>query len=559
MHRKSGADFGIRVGDVIDDKYRVDRILGIGGMGVVVAAHHLRLGELVAIKLLLPEALVDIDAVRRFEHEARAAVKIKSEHVARIIDVASRKDGAPYIVMEYLEGEDLADRLTRIGPLPVESTVELLLQACEAIAEAHAIGIVHRDLKPANLFCMQDPDGHPSVKVLDFGISKFTRAGANSGLGMTKTTAMMGSPYYMSPEQMESPRAVDARTDIWSLGVVLYQLLTGEVPFAGETLPQVCVNVATRSPAPLRRYRPDVPNGLEAIAQRCLEKDPAQRYQSVAALASALARFGSRRAQTSLDRILRIEQNMEDVAEGEFVTHQRGPTDRPVTGPIPSSWGGTAKGIHKRTWNILGWSATTFSVVAVAATWARKNGSPSPASDGTVLITPSKGADSSQSAAAADPPAPSPQPSVASPPAAPLSTSTLSTPVRLTTPNRLPAAAAPPAELARPNPALTPATDQEVNPYLPLPDAAKSGNVVETCLLNLNAMPAATVLVDGTSLGFTPKMKVAVPVGEHRIRFHWAEGDRREVISCTRGETKTVAVRLSEPPPTEEMEKNPYR
>jgi serine/threonine-protein kinase len=369
----------------------------------------------------------------------------------------------------------------------------------------------------------------------------------------------------MSPEQMESPRAVDTRTDIWSLGVVLYQLLTGEVPFAGETLPQVCVNVATRSPALLRKYRPDAPSGLEAIVQRCLEKDPAKRFQSIAALATALARFGSRRAQTSLDRIMRIEQKLADVSEGELVTHERGPTDRPVTGPIPS-WGGTAKRLQKRTRNILGWSATAFSVVAVAATWARQTWAPGPSSEGAVLVTPSRSAGSSESAAAAEPPLASPQPPSASPPSAPLSTSTLNAPPRLAASNRLPVTTAPRAELARPNlarPNLAPIplSDEEINPYLPLLEAGKSSNVGETCSLNLEATPAARVEVDEMPLGFTPKMSVAVPVGEHRVRFHWADvGDKREVISCTRGETKTVSVRLSGQLPSEELpEKNPYR
>src|SRR5580693_7216018 len=167
--------------------------------------------------------------VARFEREARTAVKIKSEHVARVIDVGQLESGSPYMVMEYLEGEDLQGWLEKQGRLPIERAVDFLLQACEAIAEAHAMGIVHRDLKPANLFCIRRPDGTLSIKVLDFGISK----AAGASMGMTSTQAVMGSPLYMSPEQMGSSKGVDARSDIWALGVILFELVTGRVPFDG--------------------------------------------------------------------------------------------------------------------------------------------------------------------------------------------------------------------------------------------------------------------------------------------------------------------------------------
>ena len=173
---------------VLLGKYRVDRILGAGGIGVIVAAHHLQLDERVAIKFLLPDALQSPDVVARFAQEARAAVKIKSEHVVRVIDVGTLASGSPYMVMEYLEGADLSAVLSRRGPMPVEEVVGLVLQACEALAEAHALGIVHRDLKPANLFSIARADGSASVKVLDFGISKVTTAGAD--MGMTTTSAI---------------------------------------------------------------------------------------------------------------------------------------------------------------------------------------------------------------------------------------------------------------------------------------------------------------------------------------------------------------------------------
>ncbi|MEB2312376.1 MAG: serine/threonine-protein kinase [Sorangiineae bacterium] len=296
-------------GDVLAGKYRVDKVLGVGGMGVVVAAHHLQLDEKVALKFLLPEMLSNAEAVARFEREARAAVKIKSEHVARVSDVGKLENGAPYMVMEYLDGGDLAAWVQQRGALPVEQAVELVLQACEALAEAHALGIVHRDLKPANLFCIRRADGLLSIKVLDFGISKVTALGGSGpDMSMTKTQALMGSPLYMSPEQMQSAKNADMRADLWALGVILYELLTGQVPFNGEVLPELVLKVVSAPPAPMRSLRPDLPDGLEAVVLRCLEKDRERRFANVAELAVALAEFGPRRARGSVERASRVLQ-----------------------------------------------------------------------------------------------------------------------------------------------------------------------------------------------------------------------------------------------------------
>src|SRR5258706_2580107 len=205
----------VREGEILAGKYRVERVLGVGGMGVVVAATHIQLEERVAIKFLIKDALASGEAVARFAREARAAVKIKSEHVARVIDVGTLETGAPYMVMEYLEGGDLSQVLQSRGSLPMEEAVEYVLQACEAIAHAHVLGIVHRDLKPANLFLIRRPDGTNAIKVVDFGISKVMPGkGSSSDNAMTRTRAVMGSPLYMSPEQMTSTRDVDGRTDI---------------------------------------------------------------------------------------------------------------------------------------------------------------------------------------------------------------------------------------------------------------------------------------------------------------------------------------------------------
>jgi len=300
---------GVREGQILAGKYRVEKVLGVGGMGVVVAAQHVQLEEKVAIKFLLPTMLRNQEVVGRFAREARAAVRIKSEHVARVTDVGTLENGAPYMVMEFLEGGDLAAWIQRVGPLPIEQAVDFTLQACVGVASAHGIGIVHRDLKPANLFCLRGNDGQFVIKVLDFGISKVTNLSASdAGGSMTHTTSVMGSPFYMSPEQMQSAKDVDTRTDIWALGVVLYELLTGTTPFAGESFTDVTIKVATASFAPVRTFRPDAPAGLEAVLLKCLEKDKTRRYGNVAELALALADFGTKQSRPSIERIVRIIQ-----------------------------------------------------------------------------------------------------------------------------------------------------------------------------------------------------------------------------------------------------------
>ena len=296
-----------REGDVLAGKFRIERVLGVGGMGMVVSAMHIHLDERVAIKFLLPEALANAEAVARFGREARAAVKIKSEHVARVIDVGALETGAPYMVMELLRGNDLSVVIRDQGALPVHVAVQYVLQACEALAEAHAIGIVHRDLKPANLFLTARADGSPCIKVLDFGISKVASAsGSGSDMGMTRTQSIMGSPLYMSPEQMASSRDVDQRADVWAIGCVLYELMTGRVPFEAETMPQLCTLILHQEPPHPRSVRPEVPDALAEAILRCLRKDRAQRYHNVAALAMDLAAFSPDTGPRSAERISRV-------------------------------------------------------------------------------------------------------------------------------------------------------------------------------------------------------------------------------------------------------------
>lgn len=290
-------------GSLLAGKYRVERVLGAGGMGVVVAAIHEELHQRVAVKFLHPSALGHGEATERFLREARAAVRIQSENVARVIDVGRLDNEAPYMVMEYLDGQDLAARL-REGPISVTEAVGYVVQACAAMVEAHAAGIVHRDLKPANLFLTQRGDGSVVVKVLDFGISKLRVAGA-SDPSLTSTSAMMGSPFYMSPEQMRSSKSVDHRTDVWALGAILYELLTGRTAFQGETLPEVLASIMTDEPRDLSQLRPDAPPALVELVKRCLNKDPAKRFQTMAELACAFSPFAGPDVKHLIERISR--------------------------------------------------------------------------------------------------------------------------------------------------------------------------------------------------------------------------------------------------------------
>jgi len=290
----------VREGDILLGRYRIEKALGVGGMAVVVSALHLQLNQLVAIKFLLPHVLLNEEVVKRFTREARAAVRIRNEHVARVMDVGELESGIPYIVMEHLDGRDLAEVIRQRTRLPPLEAVDYLLQGCEAIAEAHRLGIVHRDLKPANLFVV-DSQGGGSIKVLDFGISKTLEAGGSAGGSMTQSALMLGSPAYMSPEQITSAKDVDSRTDIWSLGIVLYEMLSGEQPFKGDSIPSICMNIMNAKPTPL--VVREVTPGLDAVVFRCLEKDRERRFADVSELAAALEPFAPARSRLSLERI----------------------------------------------------------------------------------------------------------------------------------------------------------------------------------------------------------------------------------------------------------------
>jgi serine/threonine-protein kinase len=302
-----GADFDrdapVREGDVLAGRYRVERVLAMGGMGIVVAARHVQLNQRVAVKVLTHQA-DSSQANARFLTEAKASALLRSDHVVHVSDVGTLDNGKPFMVMELLDGEDLSQVLESEGKLPIEQAVDYVLQACEGLAEAHAARIVHRDLKPGNLFRVRKKDGSELIKVLDFGVSKALSQDVRAEGTVTTTDAVFGSPLYMSPEQMTSATKADERSDIWSLGVVLYELLTRRMPFDAESMAGLAVRIATDPPDRLLTVLPDAPPELEAVIMKCLEKKPEARYQDIAELASDLEPF----SPTSRSRVERVQR-----------------------------------------------------------------------------------------------------------------------------------------------------------------------------------------------------------------------------------------------------------
>jgi eukaryotic-like serine/threonine-protein kinase len=295
-----------RIGDVLAGKYEVERVLGQGGMGIVFAAKHTLLRERVAIKLLLGADSTEPEVLARFLNEARAAARIQSEHIARVFDVGQLENGTPYMILEYLEGTDLGSRIDQKGAIGIAEAADILIEAAAGIQQAHAMGIVHRDLKPSNVFLAERNDGSRIVKVLDFGVAKHlgptTFAEAKF---QTSSKALLGSPLFMSPEQVRHARSVDTRTDIWSLGIVLYNAVTASTPFDAETLGELLVKVLEAPVPPLRSHRPDAPAGFEAVVARCLMRDPAARYPTVLELAEALLPFASREQEVVVQKMRR--------------------------------------------------------------------------------------------------------------------------------------------------------------------------------------------------------------------------------------------------------------
>ncbi len=318
MGGESKLDSLTGVGTVLSGKYRVERVVGSGGMGAVAVARHLRLGSRVAVKFMLPRPDDSERSVARFLREARTASRITSSHVARVFDVDLREDGVPYIVMEYLEGETLASTLRRESALPVEGSVDDVLAACEALTEAHALGIVHRDLKPGNLFRARLAGRpHHLLKVLDFGISKTFDSQPEEAASVTTGKGFIGSPPYMSPEQITAPGQVDSRTDVWSLGVVLYECLTGISPFSAPTVGATCARILHEAPRPPSELRPGLPAALDRCVLRALARLAGERHQTVLELARELAPFGTDASSRTLSSIESLREHAASAAELE--------------------------------------------------------------------------------------------------------------------------------------------------------------------------------------------------------------------------------------------------
>jgi len=319
---------GLKIGEVIAGKYRVERVLGQGGMATVVLAKHLKLRERVAIKFPLAKLGARVDIAERLVREGRAAMRIRSEHVARVYDVGVLGTGKPYLVMEHLLGRDLGAILAERGPLPIAEAADYILQALEALAEAHARGVIHRDLKPSNLFLTTHGDGSPWIKVIDFGISKIIAGEQESAF--TDSAAVFGSPPYMAPEQMRSASAIDARSDIWAVGATLHMLLTGRPPFLAGSIVEIHERIQHGPPA-LRQVRPDATPELEALLLRCMQQDPVQRYANVAELAAALAPFLPEQGQLSAQRTARIFER----ASHAVIEQEESPPDASLTEVVP--------------------------------------------------------------------------------------------------------------------------------------------------------------------------------------------------------------------------------
>ena len=523
-------------GTVLLGKYRVDEVLGTGGMGRVVRASHQYLAQSVAIKVLLPQMTESPSTVARFLREAQATVRLKNEHIARVIDVGTMPDGTPFMVMEYLEGNDLNQILRHHGPQTPNIVVDLMLQACEGMSEAHAMGIVHRDIKPSNYFITRRPDGSMLLKILDFGISK-TPVNFEE---LTGTQTVIGTPSYMAPEQMKSGKQADARSDIWSMGVVMYQLLQGRPPFSGDSYAELVLKVGAEPPNPLHV---PLPPGLGEVIFRCLEKDPKRRHQDVGELARSLAPFASdpvTAAQISARTTRILSQRGSGHGQG-FGGQQGSPlaAGGGLTAPVPlspaqltpRSWPPSSTSLSQghgqvtlRTKGSRGWMiAGAMSLVILAAAGGyiasslrgrstAEEAPPPSSSEGPTVHMPATAAPAAATAPAAAPAAPSvaaPAPTV---PAPTVATPTVATPTVAAPTVATPTVPAPPSAAATsPTPTPTPTpTSKTAVPTVSTPTTKAAAPTIATPTTK-TATPTTKTETKAIAKTATPTTKAATP------------------------------------------------
>lgn len=400
----------LRPGDRVADRYLVERIIGTGGMGVVVAAKHLGLGRTFAIKLLDPRYAGSTEATNRFLREARASAQLHGEHVVQVTDMGETilpdRSMAPFLVMELIDGTDLSKTTATKKPLPPLEAVWIILQACEALAEAHAVGIVHRDIKPANLIVTRKVDGAPHLKVVDFGISKAHDIARSLG-SLTSQNVVMGTPRYMAPEQMRSSRDVDGRADVWALGAVLYELLAGAPAFEAPSLTELITRVQLEEPTSLTTIAPLVPAGLASVVHRCLRKTPDERVASVADLAELLAPYAPAAALHHVERARRSLHG----GRPSFA-----PSVHPSAKPFSVAPGASTASAEDKRPSVFGIVALSGGALLVGA-----------AATAAVLLlkapAPAPAVEAPTAKSTTPPPSPSPDLSLAPPTAAPLPSS----------------------------------------------------------------------------------------------------------------------------------------
>ncbi len=455
-------------GDLLAGKYRVERVLGQGGMGIVYAAQHELLAQRVAVKVLLADGAQRADASVRFLQEARSAARVQHENIARVSDVGTLENGMPYMVMEFLEGNDLSEVLHGRGALEVGVAVDYVLQALEAVAQAHALGIVHRDLKPANLFLAKKLDGNSIVKVLDFGISKTTdplHAGAQ-----TSTQSLLGSPYYMSPEQLRSSKNVDRRADLWSVGIILYELLTGVLPFQAETLGGLFAAILEQEPPPMSSVRKDVPPGLDAVVNRCLSRRAEDRFADAAELAWALSPYATPTGVASAERIQsrgmgttgnsasRLPAVMGTTSPGHITGRGRTAASWQTTQPAPKP--------ASKAWLFAAVGVTVVFAAGGYGVWRWQSGSSAPSTASAEVIaapsSPPPAASVPSPAVSASPTVAPSKPEVAAAPSVAPSAEAVANP-----PSAAPQSASPPSVARQPGPLPKPRATAHPNAAAP--------------------------------------------------------------------------------------------